>query len=100
MAEAKTPETVIAKIDRSAVGPSPDFRSYYANDTQVQVTKWDARMVFGVIVDVPNDNEKFGVQRVAEVRMSLQHAKRVAEVLSEQIRMYEQRVGPLLIPQD
>ena len=78
---------------------SEHFVSLYTNDTQVQTTPWDIRLVFGQI-DVPPTNEStvMEVTQVADVRMSPQHAKKIAIILQAQIQAYEAKVGPIPLP--
>jgi hypothetical protein len=94
------PEVVRANIDREVI-LSPDFVSLYANDTQVQITPWDIRFMFGVVQDPPNkERPTVLVKQVGEVRMSPQHAKVVALVLLRQIQNYEKVVGQIPIPNE
>jgi hypothetical protein len=79
---------------------APGFTSYYANDTQVQTTPWDVRLMFGVIVGVSQKEQQAVVQRLADVRISLPHAKKLLEVLTEQIQHYETEVGFIALPRD
>jgi hypothetical protein len=100
--EYKMPDTneegvVRANINRLQLPRSADFREYYANDTQIQVTPWDVRLMFGVITDSP-DPEAVAVQRVADVRLSLSHAKKIVEILAGQIKLYEARIGHIALP--
>jgi hypothetical protein len=82
---------------------SPSFVSLYANDTQLQTTPWDVRLIFGEI-DVERSGKGIGVvvnvTQVGEVRMSPQHAKRVVMLLAKQLQAYEQSFGPIPQPKD
>lgn len=73
---------------------APGFVSVYANDVQVQTTPWDMRLVLGA-VDEPATSEKpvMGITQLADVRFSLQLAKRLIEIMGEQIVAYESRFG-------
>jgi hypothetical protein len=90
---------VRANVRRRLV-PGKDFAAYYTNDTQVQTTPWDVRLMFGILADVDPEEGVATVERVADVRMSLQHAKKVAAILTEQLRQHEARIGYIAIPQD
>jgi len=81
---------------QSAGGPGP--ASFYANDTQIQSTPWDLRFTFGIIKDVNTDSKRALIESVAEVRMSPQHAKRLAEILATQIQHYEASIGFIALP--
>jgi len=101
MADEKVdPEGFVrANIHRRVV-TGKEFASYYSNDTQVQTTPWDVRFMFGVIADVDPDERTAVVERVADVRMSLEHAKKVSMILAEQIRQHEARIGFIALPPD
>jgi hypothetical protein len=92
-------EFVRANVHREVV-EGPGFASLYANDTQVQLSPWDVRLIFGII-DTPASAEHrtIRVKTTGEVRMSLQHAKKVAEILVRQLGLYEKRFGPISIPE-
>lgn len=90
---------VRANVHREIV-TSPAFVSLYANDTQVQVTPWDIRLIFGVIAEpATQDRQTVVVQTVGEVRVSPQHAKAFALILLRQLKLYEDNVGPIPLPQ-
>jgi hypothetical protein len=75
-----------------------NYAEFYANDTQVQTSVFDVRLTFGVIADVSVKDNRAVIHRVADVRMSLHHAKMVAAILTEQIHKYEAQVGTLTLP--
>jgi len=65
--------------------------SVYANDTQLELSPWDVRFIFGVIDEVATpDKATTVVKQVGEVRMSLPHAKRVAQILVAHLAHYEE----------
>lgn len=97
--QSKGPEIVRANVGREVLTP-PGLPSYYANDTMVQATPWDVRFMFGMVADVDAASEKILITRVADVRMSLQHAKRVAQILTQLISQYEAKSGTLALPED
>lgn len=89
---------VRANINRQTVDAA-EFVSLYVNDTQVQLTPWDVRFIFGVISETPTENRPtILIKTIGEVRMSPQHAKRVAMVLLQQLKHYEDTVGPIPQP--
>jgi Protein of unknown function (DUF3467) len=90
-------ELVRANLNR-VVETAPTFVSLYTNDTQVQTTPWDVRLVFGEIADTTN--EAVIVRRTGEVRMSPQHAKRITVILIKQLQGYEAKFGPIPQPED
>ena len=91
-------QIVRANLKREEV-VSPDFVSLYANDTQFQTSPWDIRLIFGVIDTVPtNENPTMVVKKTGEVRMSPQHAKKITQLLLEQLAGYEKRFGPIPQP--
>ena len=98
---SETPDggLVRANLKRSVI-VSPTFGAFYANDTQVQTSPWDVRLMFGLIVEVDPAKKLAVVERVADVRMSLQHAKKVVEVLSQQIQQHEATIGFVAVPTD
>jgi hypothetical protein len=89
-----------ANIDRE-VQVDAGFVSLYTNDTQIQLTPWDFRLIFGQIASVPTpDNPTIVVKAVGEIRMSPQHAKKIALILLTQIAHYEEKIGPIALPPD
>jgi hypothetical protein len=95
---------VLAKLrpakKRREVIQSPEFVSLYANDTQVQLSFWDMRLIFGLITTTAaeEENQVIQIKTVGEVRMSPQHAKRVAMILIQQLKRYEETIGPIPVP--
>src|SRR6266511_5253244 len=85
---ASEPTVIRANLNRQ-VTPSPGFVSLYTNDTQVQISPWDIRLIFGVITQPPGaDLASISITTVGEVRMSPQHAKRVTMILLQQLKLY------------
>ena len=88
---------VRANVQRE-LATSPTFVSLYTNDTQLQSSPWDFRFIFGEIARPATEKHRTAlINQLGEVRMSPQHAKRVAKILDEQLEGYEKRFG--LIPQ-
>jgi hypothetical protein len=93
-------EIVRANVSRT-VSESPTFASLYTNDTQLQITPWDVRLIFAVISQpATKDRPEVQVQTVGEVRMSPQHAKRIAQILVRQLARYESQFGVIPQPPD
>ena len=95
-----TPEIVRAKNVQRELINSPTFVSLYTNDTQIQVTPWDVRLILGEITNVIPSPDSVTVKLNGEVRMSPQHAKRIVQILTSQIALYEKNIGPLPLPPD
>ena len=70
-----------------------DYRSYYTNSAGVQTTPWDITIKFGKVIEA--SKAKLVVENQAEVVMSPQHAKSVAQLMDEQIKSYEAKHGPI-----
>lgn len=78
------------------VSRSPTFVSIYANDIQIHTSPWDLRIVLGEIADtVEGDPPSINVNQLGEVRVSPQLAKRLVQVISEQVQQYERLFGPI-----
>ena len=78
---------------------SSNFVSLYTNDTQLQVTPWDVRMIFGEITEPASAERPVNViKQIGEVRMSPQHAKIVMLILANQLEQYESNIGPIPLP--
>jgi hypothetical protein len=94
------PKVIRANIKRELVTDS-GFVSLYANDTQIQLTPWDFRLIFGQIANVPTpENPTIQVRQIGEVRMSPQHAKKITLILIGQLKHYEETIGPIPLPSD
>jgi hypothetical protein len=92
------PTIIRANVNREVVA-SPGFVSMYTNDTQLQVTPWDIRLIFGEITEPPTiEHPTAVIKLLGEVRMSPQHAKLVAALLQAQLKHYEETVGPIPVP--
>ena len=93
-------QMVRANVNREVI-TAPTFASLYANDTQVETTPWDIRLVFGEISESPTvDRPRVVVKQVGEVRMSPQHAKRITQILVKQLEHYEKTLGHIPLPED
>lgn len=90
---------VRANVERNVI-KSPTFTDYYANDTQIQTSPWDVRLMFGLIMEVDPVQSRAVVQQVADVRISLQHAKKLAAILTQQLQQHEAKIGYIALPPD
>ncbi|HEV8641379.1 MAG TPA: DUF3467 domain-containing protein [Methylomirabilota bacterium] len=91
---------VRANVKRTIVF-APNFISLYTNDTQVQVSPWDVRLIFGEISEPPtSERPEVVIKATGEVRMSPQHAKRILQILADTLATYERSVGPIPLPVD
>ena len=78
---------------------SPGFVSLYANETQVAITPWDVCLRLGLLIEGGGGvNEAVVVSRLADVRMSLPHVKKVMEILTNVIEQYERQIGVVAMP--
>ncbi len=92
---------VRATGDRVRIVRAPTCVSLYANDVRVEVTPWDARLIWGEISQEGSGADRTVlVRQVAEVRLSPPMLKKLAEVLRQQVALYEQRLGPIPLPPD
>lgn len=81
------------------VNQSPAFFSVYANDAQVQTSPWDVRIIFGEIAKPPTPADPVAnINQLGQLRISLQLAKRLAFIMTQQIQAYETRFGVLPAP--
>lgn len=98
--QRETSQIVRANIERE-VTTAPGFATLYTNDTQVQVSPWDIRIIFGEISEPPTPERRtIRIKTTGEVRMSPQHAKKLATILIKQLELYERSVGPIPMPTD
>ena len=78
---------------------SAGFVSLYANETQVAITPWDVCLRLGLLVEGGGGvNDTIVVSRLADVRMSLPHVKKLMEILTNVIEQYERQVGAVAMP--
>ena len=88
-------------VKRTVLPDQSTYLSLYSNDTQVQVSPWDVRLIFGEIRELPTEEKpELVVRPTGEVRMSPQHARRVVDILQETLTKYEATYGelPKLLP--
>lgn len=72
---------------------SEDAPTYYVNNTSIETSVWDVRLKLAHTVEVNPQKNLTRVKRVAEVRMSPQHARVVADFLQEHLKNYEATFG-------
>jgi len=73
-----------------------DFKSAYSNNAQITVTPWDVVFVFGENQTVRDNILHVDIH--TRVVMSPQHAKVFSKVLSDNIAMYEEKFGTIMLP--
>jgi Protein of unknown function (DUF3467) len=75
---------------------SAAFASIYTNHTNFQISPIDLRLTFG---ETKPRGEETVVELKTSVVMSLQHAKLLAIMLTENLANYEKHFGPIRVPQ-
>ena len=68
-----------------------EIPSFYVNNTNATVSAFDFKLVFGQIFESSDKSVSIDPQTV--VFMSPQHAKAVADLLINQIKIYEEKTG-------
>ncbi len=101
IAPAAAPSGIVrANINRNVVR-SPNYVSIYTNDVQVQTTPWDIRLMLGEIQGiVTGDKPSVTVMQIADLRMSPQLTKKLTMILIQQLKTYEEQMGPIPLPPD
>ena len=90
------PEQEREQVVRREITKSPTFISLYANDVQVHTSPWDVRLLLGSVGELPTaDHPVVNITQLADLRMSPQLAKRLVAIMIEQIKVYEERFGPI-----
>lgn len=77
---------------------SDKFTSVYSNSANLEVTPWDFKFVFGVLIK-PTTGSTPKIENLTEVIMSPQHAKALLGVLNTNLQEYEKQVGEIKLPQ-
>lgn len=70
-----------------------DVPRYYTNSVEVLTSMYDVQLRIGVIEEA--GEEGLVIRTTARVFMSPQHAKSLADVLTRNVREYEERFGTL-----
>jgi hypothetical protein len=88
-------ETPIGRGPVQIESPPPGMQipSFYTNSVQLQLSVFDLKLLFGVIVSAAAPQPL--MRPIAEVVMSPQHAKALAALLTAHVRGYENRFGQL-----
>ena len=74
----------------------PHYVSSYCNNIAFAVNAIDLVLIFGEVIDVVGDQAV--VERRARVTFAPAQAKMLHWVLTEQIRQYEEKAGPIVLP--
>ena len=75
---------------------SENFVSLYANTAKVENTFFDFKIIFGQILNA--SEQTLVVEHLASVIMSPQHAKTFHSILTDQMKRYEEKFGPIVLP--
>jgi|SRR5579864_482048 len=86
--EASPPPTPHRRVARG-----DGFVSIYTNDIQVQTSPWDMRLVLSELGD--SDDVSVNVKQLAEIRLSIEIAKRLTLMLAEQLNLFEATFGQI-----
>jgi hypothetical protein len=87
--EARKGQRVVVTEDSVAV---PTF---YANNTAVETSLWDVFLKFAQTLETDKELNLVKVREVAYVRLSPQHARVVADILTAQLENYERVFGAI-----
>ncbi len=68
---------------------------FYANQAGLRPGPFDIALDFGYLAAGAEGEPPAGTQWIARVAMSWEHARALHDLLGEQIRNYEENVGPL-----
>ena len=71
-----------------------DVPNYYANQASVRTTQHDVQIIHCQIV--AQESGKLTVVPQAVIYMSLSHAKKVANIIVEQVAKYEEKFGVVI----
>src|SRR6185295_9123644 len=67
------------------------FRSIYANNIQIGVSIWDMSITFGEIIG--DKDGKSVIEELAQVKMTREITKILAQLLTTQVRAFEEQTG-------
>lgn len=90
MAESKTSKA--RKVVRSGSESVPTF---YVNNVELRAMQWDFRLSMGEVVEVTDD--ELHVKDLVQIFMSPQHAKVFAGLIANQVKKYEDAIGPITL---
>ena len=78
----------MAKQEEKKINPVAEIPEIYTNNVRTVITVYEVLLQLGL--------ETSGkVKPICNIRMSPQHAKKLAEVLTKSIREYEEKIGEL-----
>lgn len=77
--------------------PEANLPTIYCNQIGIVTTSWDITLLFNEQVESDNA-EQILVDRKAKVVMSPQHAKALVAILADNVKKYEEQVGPIPWP--
>ena len=100
--ESEVSEIKLAPEDRRR---GKTYQSVYVNHTSISVSRWDFRLLFSDSHGRKDDDEGdtvLEIEEKVELLMSPQHTKALATLLNDNIKTYEERMGPIrfLAPED
>jgi hypothetical protein len=72
---------------------SNSYAEVYSNSVELKMSVFDFELVFGKILT--GDEKKLVIEERVSVSMSPQHAKVFLKVLSDNVKNYEMRFGPI-----
>ena len=86
------------KPSRKMVYVEPKDGTYraYANNVQAAQTVFDARVIFGEVINVTD--EEIVIEQRVQITMSWAELKIVNEFLAQHIKAFEDKNGPIKIP--
>jgi hypothetical protein len=91
MTESTQKKTTVRKLE--LIRPKDGIPCIYTNHIRIGQTVYDIRITFGEITEVTE--ERFEVTERMQVTMSWLEAKILSEFLSSNIRVFEERNGPI-----
>jgi Protein of unknown function (DUF3467) len=75
---------------------TPDFRTLFANQSRMRVAPGEVVMTFAIVDDVPNVGTI--LTELVGVAMTPTHAKTLAFILTETLKLYEETYGTIPQP--
>ncbi len=80
--------------DTKDVQRSPDFKSIYANSSNVRLSMWDITIIFNKLVSSVDGGAL--TEEQVEVTCSPAHMKAVASALTAAVNIYEENYGKVV----
>lgn len=78
---------------------SPEFRTYYTNNTSFMVTPFDFQVIFGEMLGM-DDGGKMVVEQGVKIIMSALHAKIFLGIMLQNLKQFEEQFGEIKLPPD